>query len=454
MRSLNAVGVPLKRVVHVGLLLILIILFAHKMLKRDGTLLGLAQTQPIAEKQPITEKQPIVNNVKRLPSSTSGYEHLKEELQRMENNFKIFVYDINEYEDEEGRHPFHLRTKRCGISAGHNKGYGVERYFVDRIKTSVFRTTNPMEADMFLIPILPCAAKFEFYDKKATDKMNHHNGINNSEKYVANAVKYISTKYPFYNGTRPHLTNKTRKILPMGSDHFWFSTHDGGATRARKAGGAFLRNTVALVNTADESMKYKPCWHISLPCNCDFTRPPPPDQYDKLFSSEGREPILFFAGNLASNKMRKTLYERSKGDSFFRLVSGRMNDVNYTAALHTSTFCLHLRGFQVWSPRLIEYIWFGCIPVIIGDDYYLPYSSLFDWEQISIRICEGEVANMKEILTAISPTHLASLRANLKKVAPHFIYHRNPQPEDAFYMGIYQLYQRHKYNQALAENGL
>jgi hypothetical protein len=46
---------------------------------------------------------------------------------------------------------------------------------------------------------------------------------------------------------------------------------------------SFLENAVALVNTADTLMSYKPCWHISLPCNCDFERPPPESAKEFLY---------------------------------------------------------------------------------------------------------------------------------------------------------------------------
>ena len=49
------------------------------------------------------------------------------------------------------------------------------------------------------------------------------------------------------------------------------------------AGETFLDNSIALVNTADKLMKYRPCWHISLPCNCDFERPPPQEEWDTLY---------------------------------------------------------------------------------------------------------------------------------------------------------------------------
>lgn len=45
---------------------------------------------------------------------------------------------------------------------------------------------------------------------------------------------------------------------------------------------------------------------------------------------------------------RKAVQQASQGDSFFKLISGRMKDVDYVFQLRVSQFCLHLRGFQVW----------------------------------------------------------------------------------------------------------
>ncbi|KNC73553.1 hypothetical protein SARC_13888, partial [Sphaeroforma arctica JP610] len=136
---------------------------------------------------------------------------------------------------------------------------------------------------------------------------------------------------------------------------------------------------------------------------------------------------------------RQTIAESTADDDFFQLVSGRMEDVDYTRMLRTSTFCLHLRGFQVWSPRLIEYLWFGCIPVVLGDDYYLPYSALFDWDKFSIRICEADAGNIKKVLKAISPERIDDIRRRLREVVHHFTFHNPPQSGDAFDMAVYQL---------------
>ena len=38
----------------------------------------------------------------------------------------------------------------------------------------------------------------------------------------------------------------------------------------------------------------------------------------------------------------------------------------YVKSLSDSELCLAPRGSRVWSPRLFEMIWFGCVPVIIA----------------------------------------------------------------------------------------
>lgn len=96
------------------------------------------------------------------------------------------------------------------------------------------------------------------------------------------------------------------------------------------------------------------------------------------FSGKVRQNQVFFAGNMGSNLLRyektspsffilptsmkahidiwflyylyvcrQTVQQSVQGDSFFRIVSGRMDDKDYTYMLRTSQFCLHLRGFQV-----------------------------------------------------------------------------------------------------------
>ena len=55
--------------------------------------------------------------------------------------------------------------------------------------------------------------------------------------------------------------------------------------------------------------------------------------------------IVLIGYHFASARQR--IQESTQGDEFFQIVSGRMDDAEYTKMLRTSDFCLHVRGFQV-----------------------------------------------------------------------------------------------------------
>ena len=51
-------------------------------------------------------------------------------------------------------------------------------------------------------------------------------------------------------------------------------------------------------------------------------------------------------------------------------------------------------GFQAWSPRLLDAVWFGCIPVIIADWYALPLQGLIEWTDIAVFVPEAQVQSV------------------------------------------------------------
>mmetsp|Transcript_3561 Transcript_3561/g.8447 ORF Transcript_3561/g.8447 Transcript_3561/m.8447 type:complete len:162 (+) Transcript_3561:475-960(+) len=96
----------------------------------------------------------------------------------------------------------------------------------------------------------------------------------------------------------------------------------------------------------------------------------------------------------------------------------------------SSKYCLHVRGTRVQSPRLIEVLQFGCVPVIIADGYELPLGWLLDWSKFSIRIAEADYKRLPEVLEAAD---WRSLHDNLRRVLSFFMYHRTPLFGDAFW---------------------
>ena len=111
----------------------------------------------------------------------------------------------------------------------------------------------------------------------------------------------------------------------------------------------------------------------------------------------------------------------------------------YGERLSESVFCFCPRGHGVWSPRMVDAIMHGCIPVILGDSYWLPLSCLLDWREFSLFLPETEPGRWPELLLAALPRapqmHEAALR-----VRRHFVW-RNTT-EDHFNMMLLEIFLR------------
>ena len=67
-----------------------------------------------------------------------------------------------------------------------------------------------------------------------------------------------------------------------------------------------------------------------------------------------------------------------------------------------SKFVIAPRGHSVHSSRLLEAIAAGAVPVVVSDDWVLPFEhDLLDWTTMAIRIPEAHVGNITEILRAV-----------------------------------------------------
>ena len=111
------------------------------------------------------------------------------------------------------------------------------------------------------------------------------------------------------------------------------------------------------------------------------------------------------------------------------------------AAAPTNRACgpQHVRGTQVQSPRIIEMLLFGCVPVVMADTYDLPLSDVLDWSAFSVRVPQDEPGALRAALAAAP---YEQLRAAVCAVAPFFAYHTQPAPGDAFGMTMLQLARR------------
>lgn len=117
------------------------------------------------------------------------------------------------------------------------------------------------------------------------------------------------------------------------------------------------------------------------------------------------ELILFCRG-----PVRPLIYQYFERDPDIYLVKGHMREKDYMRywpksstnyntlitfcllrALKTSKFCLCPRGHKGWSPRVMDALWFGCIPVFLADHYVPPLYELIPWQAVSLAIPESQV---------------------------------------------------------------
>lgn len=71
------------------------------------------------------------------------------------------------------------------------------------------------------------------------------------------------------------------------------------------------------------------------------------------------------------------------------------------------------------SPRLVEYILLGCVPVLVSDDIEPPFHTVFAWDTFSIRVSPSHIGDLHTTLTAANYT---TLYRNLMRARPFFIY--------------------------------
>lgn len=77
-------------------------------------------------------------------------------------------------------------------------------------------------------------------------------------------------------------------------------------------------------------------------------------------------------------------------------------------------FCLCPLGWAPWSPRLVESVALGCVPVIIADGIRLPFPDAVNWPQISLTVAEKDVGKLGMILGHVAATNLTTIQRNLR----------------------------------------
>ncbi|XP_062105926.1 probable glycosyltransferase At5g25310 [Humulus lupulus] len=327
----------------------------------------------------------------------------------MEKRFKVYVY-------KEGELPISHDGPCKNI-------YAIEGRFIDEMENGAkrFRTIDGEQAHVYFMPFsVTWMVKYLY-------KPNSHDQ-NPLRRYVADYVNLISARYPFWNRTN-------------GADHFMVACHDWGPHASE--GNPFVYNTsIRVLCNANSSESFNPQKDVSLPEIHLLTGEIPPELHSPPENAT-RSHLAFFAGGLHGT-IRPILLQHWKGrDDDMQVHEYLPNGVgDYHSFMLKSKFCLCPSGYEVASPRVVEAIYAGCVPVILSDSYVLPFSDVLKWDEFSINVEISDIPKLKEILSSVSEEKYQRLKEGLKTVRRHFVLNQPAERFDVFHMLLHSIWLR------------
>jgi len=166
--------------------------------------------------------------------------------------------------------------------------------------------------------------------------------------------------------------------------------------------------------------------------------------------ANNRSILAFYSGNM-HGRLRSILLEHWEDRHPDMKIYGPMprglaRKMAYIQHMKNSKYCICPRGYEVNSPRVVESIFYECVPVIISDNYVPPFFEVLNWEAFSVIIPEEDVPRLREILVSIPEEKYLLLQQGVRRVQQHFLWHSKPVKYDLFHMTLHSVWYNRVYN--------
>ncbi|KAL3650806.1 hypothetical protein CASFOL_007209 [Castilleja foliolosa] len=334
-----------------------------------------------------------------------NFSEFKRSYDLMEQTLKVYTY-------AEGEKPIFHQPPLKGI-------YASEGWFMKLLKSNKkFATKNPKKAHLFYLPFSSRMLEVALYvpDTHNRDKLIQR---------LSNYVEIISKKYHFWNRTD-------------GADHFLVACHDWAPAET----GHTMPNSIRALCNSDIKEGFKFGKDVSLPET--FVRSPqhPLRQLGGKPPSQ-RRVLAFFAGSM-HGYLRPVLLNHWENKDPDMKIFGQLRKVkgqmSYAQYMKSSKYCICAKGFEVNSPRVVEAIFYECVPVIISDNFIPPFFETLNWESFAVFVLEKDIPNLKSILLSISNQRYVEMQQRVKEVQKHFLWHSKPVKYDVFHMILHSIW--------------
>ncbi|GMJ07665.1 hypothetical protein like AT5G25820 [Hibiscus trionum] len=362
------------------------------------------QQEVISAKSQIMHALDTKDDSGLYPSLYRNVSMFKRSYELMESMLKVYIY-------KEGEKPIFHQGILEGI-------YASEGWFIKLMEANKrFVTEDPEKAHLFFLPFSSRLLELTLYVPKSHSRSN-------LIEYMRNYVDTIAAKHPFWNRSN-------------GSDHFVVACHDWAPAETR---GHLLNSIRALCN-ADIEVGFTIGKDVSLPETYVLSAKDPLKTKGGNPTSE-RHILAFFAGQI-HGYVRPILLNHWGKDPDMKIfgpmpqIKGNKNYINH---MKSSKFCICARGFEVNSPRVVEAIFYECVPVIISDNFVPPFFEILNWESFAVFVLEKDIPNLKSILVSISEERYMEMHKRVKMVQQHFLWHSEPVKYDLFHMILHSIW--------------
>ncbi|KAJ6698017.1 EXOSTOSIN HEPARAN SULFATE GLYCOSYLTRANSFERASE -RELATED [Salix purpurea] len=331
----------------------------------------------------------------------------KRSYELMEDILKVYIY-------KEGEMPILHQPLLKGI-------YASEGWFMKLLEgNKKFVTKDSRKAHLFYLPFSSRNLEIKLY---VPDSHSHKNLI----KYLKNYLDMISAKYPFWNRTQ-------------GADHFLVACHDWAPSETRQ----HMANCIRALCNSDAKEDFVFGKDVSLPETYVLTPQNPLRDLGGKRASK-RSILAFFAGSM-HGYLRPILLQHWENKDPDMKIFGKLPKVksrgkmNYIRYMQSSKYCICAKGYEVNSPRVVEAIFYECVPVIISDNFVPPFLEVLNWESFAVFVLEKDIPNLKNILLSIPEKKYRRMQMRVKRVQQHFLWHARPVKYDIFHMILHSVW--------------
>ncbi|KAI3823500.1 hypothetical protein L1987_04938 [Smallanthus sonchifolius] len=348
------------------------------------------------------------NDPRLYPPLYVNVSRFKRSYELMEKILKVYIY-------KEGDKPIFHQPQAVlkGI-------YASEGWFMKNMKASQhFVTKKSKQAHLFYTPFSSRILEVKLY---VPDSHSHKNMI----QYLKNYLDLIARKYNFWNRTG-------------GSDHFFVACHDWSPSITKKYMDTCIR---AMCNSDVKREGFKLGKDVALPETTVSSGRNPLREFGGKPASQ-RSTLAFFAGRMHGD-VRPILLQHWENKDPEMKIFGKLpkskNNKNYVQYMKSSKYCICAKGYEVNSPRVVEAIFYECVPVIISDNFVPPFFEVLNWESFAVFVKEKDIPNLKNILVSIPETRYLVMQERVKKVQQHFLWHVKPMKYDIFHMILHSIW--------------